>query len=306
MSNMISEKKLQIIIDLLEVTEQIIKIYEKLIIYELINNQEEYQKNISYLKLCIDLEKDIYKKLKITLENSEYIMDTILIQNKLRKNLEENLKELVVSRIQEQISFQIDPTMINPYQSVEKSEEENVSIIINQYFLDVDINTYLLLEEKIKTEPNLNIKEEYIREKYTIIVSLKILEQAILISKNIESIQNRKEKCLIFGHNKELVDKTYLMATIEYFQNTILNLIENNQYLETDQNITNLYIIALLSLHNEEEIQTIYQEILEFLETNIDKNKLNEETNNKINDIINICQIILNDFSRKKKVLNSK
>lgn len=205
------EKESKNIKDLLMISSRIYELYEKLAEYEITDNQEQYQKTLEYLNMCIELENKFYKKLPVTIETVEQTMKRIQYLN-----IEQNLykKELIEIRIGNYI---LNRYYVNPFHySVEEGIlgiKKNILGIKNQIYLDYNQLVTYFFNQKIDSIKSAQVKEKLIRKKYKYILLTKLSEKNLIFNSTLEfPTPSSREKVLIFNQDENLVQQCFFSA----------------------------------------------------------------------------------------------
>ena len=212
-----------------------------------------------YLKMCIDLENEIYCELNITEKNYQKIYQ--LFHFSLLKS---DYPQVVRNDIKTRVSNYICHCAYNlPFTSVKKNyykrEEQNYFTIIEQARMDYYKNYIFLLENSYNTEKG---KQE--RKTLSKMIKAVKYEQKFLEKMDLSKLQNDgRERCLVFNHDKKNIDFGY-----NYFSSSIIDdciitcLLYNNNELNKLKNRIDFNIIlqdmkAAIYLLNRDEISNL-------------------------------------------------
>lgn len=257
---------------LLDITYAISKVYDGLVKSTLENNGRKYQEQINSLLLCQELENKIYQELNVSLENYDSITDRIEKMNHGRTE-ELERKNRVISRVNTNL---LKRHYLNPFLSMQEDlnlrNQENMIAILNQYDRDYFFVLLYLFNQRIEEEKDLELKKEFVRFKYEVLMMFKPYENDYFFHQgcNNKPMIDGRNRSLLFGQDEwELLDlyskKTMTMLEFSIYQ--IMNLSEEDicsskstQAFYQKQLISLESILALLG---KEEQEVVYQEFVD-------------------------------------------
>lgn len=192
---------------LIEIEYSILDIYD--ILVETSEKEEEYQKNLEYLKIAVEAEEKLMEKLDWkNLEPHNFNRLEYLIVNKEYDDEITNGITLRLEKYYAQLNY-INPFLSNEKDFIEQINENYITIEL-QAELDYIENLIIEIEKEIKKEPTKTGKKLLIQAKNNVIFNNKIFEKYLFHPTELEKKPTvRKETCLIFNHKKECVDEVY-------------------------------------------------------------------------------------------------
>lgn len=259
-----------IINDLIKIENNILNIYDLLMLDEYNKDITQYKKHTNYLNLAIELEDKLIDDLNLTLQTNALIYDriTYLIEE---KNYEPETKDFIIDRIGSIIQKNFfDNPLINDYRinsAVEYykdldeitydndtyntenyieydnlyneiSEDFNLSCVEFEYTNEIVEKYIKNINKKINNTTDDYEKQILINEKYDQIYLNKSME-CIMLGKQKENIYKRK-RCKLYGQDKQFVNKTYLKCINEEIKPlfiTIINITDDLLNKSKDHNI---------------------------------------------------------------------
>ena len=293
----IYEDKLE---ELITLSSKILKIYDKLYNLEINNNKEnlEYQKNLSYLNLLIEIEDEIYPN--ITDEDIETYIN--LIKNTNIKTtlsdfnviIDSKNETYLLKRILNRLKLETKSRLITKFQLSNNQDKAN-QLLLNQLIYEDILNAFIF-------ETNLAIfntnKEEYK-------LALNMIKYIVsFLNKNIEN----KLK-----NNFNIPDKYYLISNIAanqyYIDEKDYKKLIQHHYLEyINKEIIKIGKIDIYnSSYSYEEYKGILQKnlIKAYLSLDGENILLKKKIHDKINEN-NIEENILEYHSKKLIILKSE
>lgn len=288
----------KLITDLIQITSTIEKVYSDLAKYEYQENNEKYQESLENLKVCLELEENIYQKIKPSSKNFDKDLQQLKRLFYLQ-SLEVN------SRSEERIfRYLTILPYLNPFLSMKETlareYQENTNIITSQYSIDFCYQLIHLLEEQIQNTQNKILKRRLLQTKYDNIFVNKIIEPNLFQPKDLSS---RRKTCILFSQDQDLVNGIYESECREVFElslNTILN-IDTMKFTsiidKVEEELLNYIDIEVaLSIISEESFNNFYEDydFLYLMEPTL-KNK------KEIKNIDNIFKKIKSIHKNQKK-----
>lgn len=293
----IYEDKLE---ELITLSSKILKIYDKLYNLEINNNKEnlEYQKNLSFLNLLIEIEDEIYPN--ITDEDIETYIN--LIKNTNIKTtlsdfnviIDSKNETYLLKRILNRLKLETKSRLITKFQLSNDQDKAN-QLLLNQLIYEDILNAFIF-------ETNLAIfntnKEEYK-------LALNMIKYIVsFLNKNIEN----KLK-----NNFNIPDKYYLISNIAanqyYIDEKDYKKLIQHHYLEyINKEIIKIGKIDIYnSSYSYEEYKGILQKNLIKAYLSLDRENilLKKKIHDKINEN-NIEENILEYYSKKLIILKSE
>lgn len=250
------KNKKELVRDLFQITKTIKTVYYELMISKINESKEEYQNAIKDLKLCLELENNIYKQLMPSLKST--FQDYEEIATIIQKNPDYHKDSLILERIEVYMTCY---HFLNPFLSIHQNsvlqEEANTIAILNQYNMDLVKINDSLLEKMITNTKEQESKHQYIVRKFDCLFQYKAFELLILEKEQLKkSLLSGKENCLLFGQKEELIDKIFFQKSYLLLEITIQKLMKNPYDL--NQEFDFLMLFAGLSLLNEVQLEKLY------------------------------------------------
>ena len=327
---------------LINITRSIDVLYKKLYELEILGKKEteEYNKNLDYLKIAIDVENKIYNDINSDSNLSILIYD-YLLQDRLPDEfisdkdciVLQDISNLVIRRIistlKRQIMSNVDvikdiiskeltsiiKVITNFIDNINILENEmiNLSILVESLEKDLYGGFLSFLKENMTDKNNENIINELIKTKYLV----------LFINKNIESdmLINNFNISEYFELNSNYIAKLIKMPNNElkeykdlYYENDITNqinkllIISNSDYNISTKNIEAIlrecFIRAIFLFLSDSNISDLNFDFHEYIESDEYKELYN---NNDISEskVINCFKTINSDRKKTiKKTLN--
>lgn len=287
-----------IINDYIKIFRSIYNVYLDLAKYEYKGNKEKYLEELELLKMCTDIENKFYKKLNIDEENN--IIDKLLRKIDLSK-YNDNIKYSMMERLNNYIFIE---DYLNPFLSMGNNitEHQNMSFnkcdnildfinsfvnefvsmtadrmdrdIENIFVIDIQydisyIRTFIKVIDKYIDISDNKLKKELCNYKYETMYKWKVIEYFLFNEQNKKIRIEEREKCLLFGHNKDTVNKIFKERTNDMLDeclNEILNINSFNTLNNLDNTKMRIRLETLFSLLTKYEFgsfcHSVYEHIL--------------------------------------------
>ena len=273
-----------------------IGVYKAYLTLENAENQEQYENALENVEFVISIENEYFQKILETIKHTPYGFEKIIKTIK-GKDVSEEIKENITNRV---ICYIIATTYKNPFLSNLANQRDralnNEEIIRHNCEFDVMRLSLYCLERQIKETTSETDKREKIANRTYYIYSYKILEKYLKEGIPKEDLTSR-ERCIIFGHNKKLVDKIYSENIMEEINKKIAT-IQANDLDEYDREIEILNLQTFLNLLTNQERMKIAKEFY-FISNNI-PNENNEKIAITIAEALN--NPIINSETQTTKV----
>ena len=208
--------------ELIDITIEILIMYIELVVAEIDDDKEYYELVLEELKQLITTEDKIYNELLDIETSTEKIIERV---SKLLKLCHPEIQKGYRSLILDRISIYLkNRNYINPFKSMSKypdiAAEENTKIICYQYNYDTKQYLIKFTNHALEDCPE-ELKPDLIMYKYDYIFSAKSFELLLLTSQEESPKLSGKEKAILFGHDKETVEKIYFENSLEIIRTLI-------------------------------------------------------------------------------------
>ena len=215
------------------VASRIEKIEEDIVRASYLGKEELKNEKIDTLKMCILVEDKIYQEIEVKISNVDAVSK--LAEKVCRKM---KVSESVLARV---YSYLLYPEFTNPFCSHQRNfnfvDRENRIAVINQYTRDysqvfgqccyewyhrVDEAEQIEIDDILKSRLKIMLM---VYHRNTIFEN-KGIEMELIDHFGEEFDVRGKERCLLFGQAKELVDEYYFYSNIDAFNEVLFYLFE--------------------------------------------------------------------------------
>ena len=277
---------------LINVNVGIFKIYNALA--DSYDNYELHRKNLDYLKVALEVEDNIYKKIGEDLLKSKNFEHALKLAFE-NLNVEDYIYDEVYFRICNYIESKISyyPFCEDRYLP-DDNLEINTATIERQILFDIDLLSYYNLLQIMKNDHYDYLLPFLYQAKYTVLFRCKYFDH--LAFQDLKSAKpTARERLLAFNHDKNLVALKFREILFEGLQDYSTSALEYEKSKKTTENLADAIINLVqvktyLELTTKEEAFEIFFTYFKTLEQN-DKLKMVLEksaVNNKLRDLIKV------------------
>ena len=213
----------------ISVAATIWKIYQELIEDRYQNQKEKYQNDLEMLKMCIDLENQIYQYLCVTIDNFNQYCQTIELLIS-RKKYNVKTKKAISGRM---VKYLINLEYLNPFLSMQMdsytNQLENQIAIEIQYDVEYLKHFFSRIDYYFQKATTKSEKKNLIRCYYGILFEFKLSEHLLDNPKLLKDFtMSEREKCLLFHHNPLDVEYYYEMQSSNWINESLSKIFDEN------------------------------------------------------------------------------
>lgn len=295
---------------IIEVSNSILTIYNELFNAKIKNNIEKYNEYLAYLRISIEVEKNIYDDIKEDNDNYEYFLNTVYLEIQ-NKNYQEQDIESIITRIENHLIYK---TYSNPIyidsEDIDENLEHNTAKIYYRVNNQYKLTLFNELNQEIINEKDQFIKDELTYSKFNIIYTNKDIEIKLLNNFEIKP-DNGKLKLLRCNHDEEMIEviyDNYILDTFNASLNLLLNIKDNNLSKQNivKQKLNLLTLKSCLKQLDKESLINLYNSFYDGFLSDTIKNDKKEIASDSIEKIKKTLNELINEKQNNNIIKQKK